>query len=53
MWVAIVTIEGNTGAGKTTLLHKFEQSLSSDDKVAIKVEHKPVNKFKSFTEKTS
>ena len=46
--VSIVTIEGNIGAGKTTLLPKFEQSLSSEDKVAIKVEHKPVKEFQSF-----
>ena len=38
MQVLIVTIEGNIGAGKTTLLQTFEQSLSSNDKVTIKVE---------------
>ena len=39
---------GNIGAGKTTLLQKFEQSLSSEDKITIKVEHEPVKEFQSF-----
>ena len=43
-----MTIEGNIGAGKTTLLQKFENSLSSEDKVTIKVEHGPVKEFQSF-----
>ena len=50
MQVPIVTTEGNIGSGKTTLLEKFEQSLSSADKVTIKVEHEPVNEFQSFME---
>ena len=45
MRVPIVTIEGNIGAGKTTVLQKIEQSLSSDDKVAIKVEHESIKEF--------
>ena len=32
-----MTKEGNIGAGKTVLLQNFEQSLSSEDKVPIKV----------------
>ena len=48
MQVQIVTIEGNIGAGKTTMLQKFEQSLSSDDKVTINVEHPPIKEFQSF-----
>ena len=43
--VLIVTIDGNIGARKTTLLQKFEQSLSSENKVTIKVEHEPVKEF--------
>ena len=48
MQVPIVTIEGNIGGGKTTLLQMFEQFLSSEDKVTIKVEHEPVKDFKHF-----
>ena len=42
--VLIVTIEGNTGVGKTTLVKKFEQTLSSENKVTIKVEHETVKR---------
>ena len=48
MQVPVMTTEGNTGAGKTTLLQKFEQSLSGEDKVTIKVEQEPVKEFPSF-----
>ena len=48
MRIPIVTIEGNIGAGKTTLLQEFEQSLSGEGKVTIKVEHKPIKEFQSF-----
>ena len=53
MQVPIVTIEGNIGAGKTTLLQKFEQSLSSEDKVTIKVENESVKELQSFLWKWS
>ena len=43
-----MTMEGNAGAGKTTFLEKFEQSLSGEEKVTIKVEHEPVKDFQSF-----
>ena len=43
-----MTIQDNIDAVKTTLLQMFEQSLSRDDKVTIKVEHKPVKDFQSF-----
>ena len=42
-----MTIEGNISARKTTLLQKFERSLSGEDNVTIKVEHKPVKEFQS------
>ena len=48
MQVPILTIEGNIGAGRTTLLQKFEQSLSSKDKITINVEHESVKDFQSF-----
>ena len=48
MHLPIVSIEGNIGARKTTLLQKFKQSLSSDNKVTIKVEHEPIKEFQSF-----
>ena len=48
MWVPTVTTEGNIGAGKTTLLQKFDQSLSDEDKVTIKVGHETVQEFQSF-----
>ena len=48
MQVPIVTIEGNISAGKTTLLQKFGQSLSSEDKVTIKVEPETVKEFLKF-----
>ena len=38
----------NIGAGKATLLQRFEQSLSVEDKVIIKVECEPVKEFQSF-----
>ena len=47
-----VTIEGNIGAGKTTHVQKFEEFLSSEDKVTIKVEHEPIKEFQSFMEMT-
>ena len=50
MQVPIVTTERYIGAGKTTLLQLFEQSLSGEDKVTIKVEHEPVQEFQSFME---
>ena len=48
MLVPIVTTEGYIGAGKTTHLQKFEQSLSIEDSVTIKVEHEPVKEFQSI-----
>ena len=45
MQVPIVTIEGNIGTGKTTLLQIFEQPLSSDDKVTVKIEHESIKEF--------
>ena len=48
MQLPIVTMEGNIGAGKTTVLQKFEQSLSSDAKATIKVEHESIKEFQSF-----
>ena len=48
MTVLIVKIEGNICEGKSTLLQKFEQSLCSEDKVRMKVEHEPVKEFQSF-----
>ena len=39
MHIPKVTTEGNIDAGKITLLQKLEQSLSSQDKVTVKVEH--------------
>ena len=50
MWASIETIEGNIGTGKITLLQMFEQSLSGEDKVTVKVEHEPVKEFQSFME---
>ena len=52
MQVPTVTIDGNIGTGKMTLLQQLEQSLSSEDKVKIKVEHEPVKEFQSFMEMT-
>ena len=43
-----MTTEGNIGGGNTTLLQKFEQSLSGEDKVTIKVEHEPVKESQSL-----
>ena len=48
MRVAVVTVEGNIGAGKTTLSQKFEQSLSGQDNVRIKVEDEHVKEFQRF-----
>ena len=48
MWVLVVTTEGNIGVGKTTYLEKFEQFLSGEDEIIIKVEHEPVKEFQSF-----
>ena len=41
-------IDGNNGAGKASLFQKFEESLSSDEKVTIKVEHEPEKEFQNF-----
>ena len=40
--------KSNIDAGKTTILQMFAQSLSSDDKVTIKVEYEPVKEFQSL-----
>ena len=43
-----MNIEGNVGAEKTTILQNFEQSLSGEHKVTIKVEEEPVKEFQNF-----
>ena len=48
MGVPIVTIGGNIGAGKTTHLQNFEQSITCEDNLTIKVEHEPLKEFLSF-----
>ena len=47
MQVPIRTIGSNIDARKTALLQKFEQTLSGEDKVTIKVENEPVKEFQS------
>ena len=52
MQVPVGIIEVNIGAGKTTLLKMFEQSLSDEDKVKIKVENETIKNFNAFMEMT-
>ena len=48
MQAPVVKIEGNIGTGKTTHLQKFQQSLSHEDQVTIKIEHESVKQFQKF-----
>ena len=45
-----MTIKGNIGTGKTKLVQRFEQSLSGEVKIKIKVKQEPVKGFQFFME---